>query len=178
MEPISSAVQSVGALASIAKAIVTLSKDVAVNEKAQELLGVIISLQGDMLSLQSEYGKALKEKGDLEQQIKDLSSWENEKDKYETFTFISDAIVYIPKEPEASPYVKNWYCAHCFDNLHKKSFLQRKEFGQIPTFQCHNCGNVIKLSPRDTEAKNEAHNYTPPPKKQPPQKGENWVTKF
>lgn len=145
---ISVAITGIRKALELARNVVNLSKDVAVNEKAQELLQVVISLQSDMLSLQSEHYELLDTKRKLEERLGELESWKETENDYELLHLMSGSVVRIRKGPDGSSSSKEWYCANCFENK-KKSLLQRKDFGRYPSFCCPACQAVVVLDSSD-----------------------------
>ena len=118
--------RSVRLASDIVKSLLTISKEVAVNEKASELLQVIISLQNDLLSLQSQYSGLLEAKCDLEQKLAELDNWKEIESQYDLHRLSSGSVIRLPNKFHPTPDKKYWLCANCFEKK-KKSFLQPQQ---------------------------------------------------
>ena len=145
LNEISAALASVRVASDIAKGILSLNKDVAVNEKAIELLSNILSLQKDLLSLQSEYGELLKSKGDLEEQLKQFDTWSKTESQYKLDEVSSGIFVRSPNNLDESKEPMHWLCAHCWEDK-IKSILQLDHSGETyKKYICPRCKNTIEV---------------------------------
>lgn len=123
MSEIIAAVTAVKKVSDIASSLLTMSIDSAVKAKVIELTSTIISLQCDMLSIQSQHQGLLQERDDLEAQLKKHSQWSATAEEYELTEVAFGATVYVPKATSDMSKPNHWLCANCF-NKEKKSFLQ------------------------------------------------------
>jgi len=117
---------------------------------ARELLG---DIQAQMADLSSQNEK-------LKQTTAQRDQWISQKANFEPFRFFAGGTVMVEKDDRRSPYCRDWYCKHCFDN-ERRSQLQpdpRRHW----EFVCPSCKTPIALYPRDQEAYNEAHNQRDP----------------
>jgi hypothetical protein len=169
---ISIALTSLKAASDIIKGFNSLQLDVAVKEKSSELFNIIISLQSNILSMQSEYSDVLRIKGEIENELLQLKEWNSSKDKYMLKEIAPHVLTYVYKNQEYSASDKHWLCANCFDNFHKESIYQIKKSGNYPDhiYYCPLCKNEILI-------KNAG--YKPiSPKIGKIGSGGNWSTKY
>lgn len=118
-----------------------------------KVLESLIEAQGLIADIQAGYQDALNEKEQLVKQAKELQQWEKDALNYEPFRLASGCTVVVPKSVDTSPYLREWYCKHCFDNK-KKSQLQPK-LQSIVQF-CPACKTEIWESSADQQEHNEA----------------------
>lgn len=144
---ISTALVSIRALSDITKGVIALSKDVAVKAKASELLAIIISLQNDMLSMQSEYTELLIAKSHLEDQLMKMNQWSDIESQYALIKLRSGVLVYSPSESNKSPRPLHWLCANCFGKQ-KKSVLQKEDIFLNALF-CPECTTTFSITEED-----------------------------
>ncbi len=143
---LSAALSSIKAVTDIAKGIIGLNKDVAVNQKAAELLGVITALQSQLSAHQSEYDELLQSKRDLEKQLEEFQRWSETESHYELKEVHTAIFVYAPKEKEKSEQPVHWLCTNCWEER-KKSILQcnYKHSGGA-SYTCPRCNLTIKMT--------------------------------
>jgi hypothetical protein len=141
---ISAALSSIKIASEMAKGILSLNKDVAVNEKAAKLLSVIISLQHNIMSLQSEYGELLKSKDNLENKLKEYETWKVTESQYKLEEISHGVFVRVPNNSHPYPEPKHWLCTNCWQDK-KKSILQLrwKMKNGIDAYECPRCKSVI-----------------------------------
>lgn len=118
-----SAASAIKTAIEISKTILNISSDVKVTEKASELNGIIISLQNNLLLLQSENSDLLKIKSELKKQLEELKTWNVEKSNHYLKQITDGVWVYVPKLSKENEKHEYWLCQNCFDNKHNKSIL-------------------------------------------------------
>jgi len=147
--------------------ILATSKNTAVQQKAAELTSVIINLQNDILSMQTEYQATLKERDDWKEKAQHREAWEITKSKYKLFSPSEGSFVYAIKENDEPDEPAHWLCANCF-NKEIKSFLQLK--------QKHTGGFLYQCQNKDCEAKVlDRNNKLSPPKPVGVVRGKSWM---
>ena len=124
MEP-PSIINSLTKVAKIATKLVNIVKEVEAKQIAIDLQGYILSLQNDLLSMQSEQNNLLQIKNDLEKKLIEYENWDKIKSQYELKEITSGFFVYSPKQDSNLADPNHWLCTECFNN-NKKSILQRK----------------------------------------------------
>jgi thymidylate synthase len=139
------------------KSIVELQKRAEVDDKLilSEVSEKLIGVQGFIAEIQGFYQEILNAKESLQKRVEHYEQWREDESKYQSFRFFSGSTVVVPKAGDASPYTKEWYCKHCFDNK-KKSQLQAKP-NTFWEYFCPECKTPYYLAPRDQEAYNEAN---------------------
>jgi hypothetical protein len=140
------------ALREVIKPLRELQKDAEIDAKLvlSEAMDKLIEAQALLSDIQGSYQDLLDEKEKLSQKIMQYEKWTEDESNYQSFRLNTGATVMITKEPNKSPYSKEWYCKHCFDNK-KKSLLQsvpRNSFA----FRCPECKIEIGLDPGDFNA--------------------------
>jgi hypothetical protein len=166
LNEISTALASVKVASDIVKGILSLNKDVAVNERAVELLSSILSLQKDLLSLQSDYGDLLKSKSDLEEELKKFNTWSKTESQYKLEEVSSGTFVHSPKNLNESKEPMHWLCTNCWEDQ-KKSILQITWQGESSAkYTCPRCKNEIDVEshgnyPRFPKHSNQSGGWKP-----------------
>lgn len=139
------------AASDVIKGLSSMKVDAAVNEKVIELSSIIISLQAETLSLQTEYSKLVQTKSELEKVITKMNEWNITKEKYILREIAPDVFAYSHKEEKDSAGNKHWLCANCMDNEKKESIYQVSIKGNLPnhTYYCPSCKNEILVKNPD-----------------------------
>ena len=164
VEYVSLVVASLKTAHGIVKGLIELDKNVTVQTKASELLSVIIETQQAVLSIQTDYEMLLKEKGRLEQIIKDFEDWEKQKSQYDLIKLSNFQFVRIPNKTHPSPEPQRYLCNKCFENK-KESILQgRYENDNSLYLKCFHCNSDYEI-PKTTRGR--SHN----------QDGGSWMSK-
>jgi hypothetical protein len=118
----------------------------------------LIQSQGYLSDIQLSYQQVLDDNETARKRIMQYEQWAEDLSKYKSFRLKSGCTIIIPKEPDSSPYSKEWYCKHCFDN--KKKSLFQPELGTI-TFICPGCNKTIFVT--DDELEEVQKFYGTPP---------------
>jgi len=135
----------------LVSAILSASKNAAVTQKAAELTSVIISLQSDILSMQSEYQSVLQERDEWKTKAQRQEAWERTKSKYQLFSPSEGSFVFASIENNEIEEPSHWLCANCF-NKEIKSFLQLiKKTTEGFLYQCQNKDCEAKVLDRNNK---------------------------
>ncbi|MGA9365005.1 MAG: hypothetical protein WBW16_11635 [Bacteroidota bacterium] len=144
LSEISTAIASIKVASDIARGIISLNKDVAVNEKAAELVGVIISLQNAMMSMQSDYATLLKAKDDLQHRISEYDDSAKVQLQYKLEEIHRGVFVYSLKAP-APDHPQHWLCTKCWEDR-KKSILQASYHHEsAAAYTCPRCNTTVEM---------------------------------
>jgi hypothetical protein len=142
---ITAAISSVKTATTIVKGLINLSKDVAVKQKAAELLGVILSLQNGLSSLRSDYDQLLESKRGVEKQLKEFYNWSETESRYKLEEVHTSIFVYSPKESKKRKQPIHWLCTNCWEDR-KKSILQCDyKHSKGASYTCPRCKTPIKM---------------------------------
>ena len=145
------AIQSIKAATDIAKGIVALSKDVAVNTKATELLAIINNLHQQISELQAKYEAVSSSEKEWKQKALHREKWEETKRGYSRHKLAPGVTVYVSNADSSPIEEHEWYCVNCMDIEEKESILQHhKDLLTGTDFICPACKNHI-LKPRSSE---------------------------
>lgn len=143
MDPVTigGAISSTKAALDIARAMIGLSKDVAVNQKAAELLSAIADTQGKLLEAQEALGQMQDE---LRRAKEELAS-RADLDRYELTEPFKGTRIYrlkaaAKKESEPTHYI----CPTCRDVLRKLSILQEGDYYAACTNK--SCGQTFQTA--------------------------------
>ena len=113
--------------------------DAAVTEKAVELMGHIISLQGLIFSLRDHNSLILEEKKNLENKLMQMEKWDATAAQYHLKEVVPGLFVYSYKGKVDESTPAHWICPNCYE-LKKKSILQRKtQDYQCTMYECPAC---------------------------------------
>lgn len=142
---IASALASLKAASDIIKGFNSLKVDVAVKEKSSELLGIIISLQSHILSIQSEYGGLLDSKSKIEKELVEFKNLIADKSNYVLVEVAPGLLAYSQKKDSNSREPKHYLCQNCFDTKNQKSVLQRK-YAEHNDLVCNSCKSTFRIA--------------------------------
>ncbi len=145
LSEITTALASLKAASDIIKGFNALQLEVAVKEKSTELFNIIISLQSNILSMQSEYSELLTSKSNIEKELLELKNNISDKSKYILVEIAPGILAYTPKETSNSFEPKHYLCQNCYDTKNQKSVLQRK-YAEHKDLICNSCKSTFRLS--------------------------------
>ncbi|SNZ20924.1 hypothetical protein [Cohaesibacter gelatinilyticus] len=109
----------------------------------------LYSVSKELISLQSLYAQALKEKGELEERLGKMEHWEADKERYEMQEIFTGAFAYALKPSMKGEEPEHYLCANCYTDG-KKSILQPGQLKgyKIRTHSCPRCKNVFPTMSR------------------------------
>jgi hypothetical protein len=139
----------VRAVSEIANGIISLSKNVAVNQKASELIEKIIGLQNDILLIQEKYEQLSESKKIVEEKLANFENWEEIASRYLLEEISPGVFTYVLKKNDNVADPKHWLCPKCFEDR-KKSILQLAKERMVPfKYICLECQNAIYVEEPD-----------------------------
>lgn len=107
----------------IAKGLTSVYVDDKVRERTSELLGILLSVQGDALSVNAKHQELLQEKYNLEKKILEFEEWSATKNNYELKELAPGFPAYLRKKLDDHIDFPVWICPYCYDKK-KESPLQ------------------------------------------------------
>lgn len=145
---ISSLITSSRVAYDIAKGLTSVYVDDKVRDRTSELLGILLTVQADALSVQSKHQEVLKEKDNLEKKIIEFENWAETERNHETAEVIPDIRVYIAKGLDHhARQSANWYCTNCWtDKVQSILHLKAKGSALISYF-CPKCKTIFSHYP-------------------------------
>ncbi|KAB2845677.1 MAG: hypothetical protein F9K45_03470 [Melioribacteraceae bacterium] len=139
---ISAALQSIKVASDIAKGIKSLKTEVAINEKASELLDSIIDVKMNLIEFQNHYENVQREKRELEEKIRSYENWESIQKQY-ALKEISKGIFAYSFSIEDKEIPHHFLCANCFEGR-VKSIIQMDWQDDYQTkYSCPKCKNHV-----------------------------------
>lgn len=140
---ISTILASSKAATDIARGIISLDKGVAVNEKAYDLINVILDLQQHILTAQSEYQKLLVSHDEWKKKAEQRIKWAETANLYQLHTLMPGVFVYKPKEGCCMDEPPHYICSNCYGQ-EKKAILQFNGcYVRGTEYLCHVCEKII-----------------------------------
>lgn len=140
---VSSILSSTKAATDIAKGIISLDKGVAVNEKAYELINVILELQQQVMTAQVDYQTLLSAHDEWKKKAEKKIEWAETACNYRLHAFTPGVFVYAPKEEIELNELPHYLCPKCYGE-EKKSILQIKSINVNGThYECLFCNSSI-----------------------------------
>lgn len=138
-----SAIQGIGTVLKMAKALKKISDDVNFNTQVAEIVEILASSQNDLLVAQANYSDLLKVKDEIEKELTEYKNWDKEKPNYQLTEISRNVFVYCYKSIDQSTEPVHWLCANCYTD-NKKSILQRwgrfhSEHGSSNIYICRKC---------------------------------------
>jgi uncharacterized protein YbaR (Trm112 family) len=145
LSEITTALASLKAASDIIKGFNSLQLEVAVKEKSTELFNIIISLQSNILAMQSDYSELLTSKSNIEKELLELKNSISDKSKYILVDIAPGVLAYTLRETINSLEPKHYLCQNCFDTKNQKSVLQRK-YAEHKDLICNSCKSTYRIS--------------------------------
>lgn len=136
---ISSLVASTQTAVTIAKGLASIYVDDKVKERTSELLSILLSVQGDALTMQAKHQKLLQIKNDLEQKIMESEKWAETELQYELKQVAPDTFVYSYKGGIESAEPKHWLCTNCWKDKIKSIIRLSSEYSGSKKYICPHC---------------------------------------
>jgi hypothetical protein len=126
-----------------AKPLRDLQKNADFNEKMilSESVDKLSEAQDLFNSIREYYDTVLDTSENLSKEIMQYKQWTGELANYESFRLISGTTVIISKDLNISPYAKEWFCKHCFDNKKKSQLQPTQEFTK--KLFCPECNTIF-----------------------------------
>jgi hypothetical protein len=124
----------------ISETMIGLRDTAAFQDKQLELQRKIIDAQSSVFAANEERAELLGRVSELEKEIAELRSWEQEKELYKLTSVARGVAVYLLKECQNPADADHWLCANCFAE-NRKTFLQRVPIstGRSEVVVCHRC---------------------------------------
>jgi DNA-directed RNA polymerase subunit RPC12/RpoP len=145
LSEITTAIASIKTASDIAKTLLAMNKDAAINEKATELYGIIFSLHKDLLTLQSEYSALLKLKGDLEEQLNQFNIWSKTESQYKLLEASKGIFVRVSINSSQTQEPIHWLCTNCWEDKKKSIYQFTAESSTHTMYRCPRCNNEIAV---------------------------------
>ena len=122
----------------IAKGLTSVYVDDKVRERTSELVGILLSVQSDALSVNTQHQELLQEKYNLEKKILEFEEWSAIKNNYELKELAPGIPAYLRKKTDESNNFEIWICPYCY-NKKEESFLQLEyNYGTSISYFCPN----------------------------------------
>ncbi len=131
--------------AELAQSLLTLKTDSAVSTKAVELNRIIFDIQQKMFSIQADYAALLSRTGDLEAEIRDLKSWEEEKKRYQLHELAPGTFTRRLKPDCQGSEPVHDLCENCYQNGVHSILQGAGHKGSYPVLNCPQCKNEYLL---------------------------------
>jgi hypothetical protein len=151
---LSGAIETIKTVAKGVKELADLQENIQTRQQAMELFNSIISVQHDVILLQSALASVQSTLDTLAAENKQLIAWGEEKKRYELCELSSGIFVYRNAQAHQRPGEPVHYlCANCYkDNV--KSILQSNGYiGVERVFCCHACSSSVKFRHPDDHDK-------------------------
>jgi hypothetical protein len=140
MDEISLAFTATKTAIEIAKGMIALSKDVAVQQKASELLMTITDLNDKIHNLQTRITETERIANEWKEKALQRETWDKTKSGYIPYEPTPGVKVYISKKECDSTDRAEWYCKHCVDIEMVPSTLQMVHHSAGgKKYRCHKC---------------------------------------
>ncbi len=125
----------------LARTIKDIVDDAKLKAKSIELYDAIISLQGNIFSMQAENHTLLQEKNALEAQLMDVKNWEKEKAKYELVEIGPGVHVFSFKKEDAPTKPSHYICPKCYYDDKQSILVAMSIRDDGSSYTCPNCQN-------------------------------------
>ena len=112
----------------LTKSLLDLKEGAAVNEKAVALTGILIELQGHVISAQQEQMALLKRVNELEQLLEKTNTKKLKFDRYRLHQFPKGSSAYVLREEHHAEEPKHYICGVCLES-EQKVILQPRAMG-------------------------------------------------
>lgn len=151
MDEISLAFAAAKSAMELAKGMIGLSKDVAIQQRAAELLGTITDLYDKIQNLQSVITKTTSACEEWKQKALKREAWDKAKAGYSTYHPSPGVTVYARKEQSGNSEESEWLCKHCTDiEMVRSTFQMVHESAAGRQFACLKCGFKFLVPERNS----------------------------
>jgi DNA-directed RNA polymerase subunit RPC12/RpoP len=106
----------------------------------------IIDLQRQILSAQEEQFALAARNRELEKEIADLKSWEDEKRRYKMTSLAPNVIAFAERQDVNDRSPAHYLCANCFAAGRKSFFQQTIRGNRLDRYKCNSCGEEISVT--------------------------------
>jgi hypothetical protein len=135
---------------SIASTLLSLRDEQQMQSKVLELQQLIVSAQSSAIDIQTSQMELLKQVGSLENRIKELEAWGEEKARYELVQLNRGPMAYVLKQSESHTVAPHALCPQCFDNGRKSIFQSNGKINvHEHTWSCTPCKTAIICGVKD-----------------------------
>ncbi|MBS4097029.1 MAG: hypothetical protein KGZ83_09375 [Sulfuricella sp.] len=144
-DPLSAFLAAIPGLAKAGADIANASDETKRNAQLIEFQKVIIQLQSSIAAIQVQNSSLVRDKNELEQELRGLKNWETEKQRYELKALGSGVFAYTLKSEASASEPPHWICSRCYHEG-KKSLLQSEgdQWG-CTKYLCHSCQSSISV---------------------------------
>jgi hypothetical protein len=154
----------VGAFKSIkeaAESLVTIRDQATIMGTIGDINSKLIDAQNGIFAVNEERSALVQSVRDLEKEIADMKTWENEKQRYQLVALAPNIMAYQLKPSEHSTEPPHLLCANCYTDG-KKSFLSQPVRGShVDRFKCNRCGEELVVQ-KDAGPRQIVANRRPP----------------
>lgn len=118
------------AIGGLVTTILRLGNTAESQQKLLELNSVILAAHESAFRAQAHESALLEENGTLKEELRSLSKWEEEKQRYQLHSFESGGFAYALKGSAKGDDPPHWICATCYQEG-RKTILQKGTHGQM-----------------------------------------------
>jgi DNA-directed RNA polymerase subunit M/transcription elongation factor TFIIS len=142
---ISTLIASTQTAVNIAKGLTSVYVDDKVKERTSELLSILLSVQGDALTMQSKHQDLLQLKNNIEQRMLEFENWSKMERQYELKDVAPHIFLYSYKKTDNDTTPHHYICPKCYQDR-KTYILQLHYDGDSSTeYICNSCKNIFKI---------------------------------
>lgn len=117
-----------------------------VQTKVLDLQGQILAAQGSALDAQAEHLDLKNKLAELEQLLRQLRYWEEEKLRYSLSEVSPGVFVRAVKDEFRDGDPLHWLCCNCFDRGEKAILQFAFEGNSARVYKCHRCESEIAVN--------------------------------
>lgn len=142
---IAGAYGGIKAATDITQSMLTLKTDAAVTTKVVELNGVLLGLQTQLNTAHAEHSALTSRIGELEAEIAQFKSWENEKQRYALHQTKAGGLVYRIKPAMQGSEPPHDLCAQCYQEGIKSILQPAPDADWHQMLVCHRCNSPVRV---------------------------------
>ena len=139
MIDLASATASLGNLTQIFKNLVSMASSDKGSTQIQEAYQLFISLQANLMSAQNEITSLLRDKDELESQLRKVKEWARDKERYVLIRLEDGGHAYALKESESQGQSAHYLCPNCCENGKKSIFYSANNGHGFYGLKCPSC---------------------------------------
>ncbi len=138
---ISAAIQSVKAVAELAKAANTIANHNELMTAVNEVHSRLMEATAVALAAQERHSNLLRQVADLKKQVADLTAKQTKADRYQLHSFPKGTLVYKLKDAVEGDEPMHFLCTKCVDS---GGHTKLQPWG-VRRLKCNSCNNVLQI---------------------------------
>lgn len=143
---ITAAVQSLNALATLAKTAYSVSTQLEKDQLRIHLNEALLDMQGKLFAMQAKMGELAESESAAKANLLAYENWAAQADRYELKSLRAGIVVYTPKSDDQGTAPAYWLCPNCFEQKGKSYLTCDHPLMNLKDYKCARCKYSFKAS--------------------------------